>query len=358
MNELSDKFFMNGDHTRESLLQSRQNMAGYAGQTNFAGKGSNLADNLMNMQTAEAGELAATADKPAVESTDDLLRQMSSADSLTSAEETQLDFQQKLQALKSYGQPQKLTEQPIVAQAQTNLNANNLENLNQFENTVEPTLQAVQAKDMSAFANTGEGEQQMDNMSGNDFSAQDMGVNKATKTQGSEFMIKAPQPTETEMSENIREIINKAQVMVKKGGGEMKVSLRPEGMGNVNLKVNVVGGDVRVEMITASDETRKILEKGLGDLKDNLSLQKLNVEQIKVESMQDVADKLMEEKQEQAERHFQERFLQDFKNQNQSRFGAALGVNPVGAPETQDLEDSEGQQEARSDKSRRLDLVA
>ena len=128
-------------------------------------------------------------------------------------------------------------------------------------------------------------------------------------------------------------------------------------MGNVNLKVNVVGGDVSVEMITASDETRKALEKGLGDLKDNLSLQKLNVEQIKVESMQDVSDKLMEQKQEQAERHFQERFLQEFTGQNNSRRSSAFGL-PVGRPESQGVEATEQNDEDRTQKSRRLDLVA
>ena len=347
LNELSDKFFMNGDHTRESLLQSRENMAGFAGQNGFGSKGSELADNLMNMQQAEQ--------KPAVGSTEELLREMSSADTLTKTEESQLDLQQKLQALKSYGQ-QPQNAQPVVAQNQTQPSFQNILDAANTDSVIEPTTQAVQSTNMAAFANGGEAEQQMD-MSGGDFAAQDMNINKATKTQGSEFMIKAPQPTENEMSENIREIINKAQVMVKKGGGEMKVSLRPEGMGNVNLKVNVVGGDVRVEMITASDETRKVLEKGLGDLKDNLSLQKLNVEQIKVESMQEAADKLMEEKQEQAERHFQERFLQDFKNGNHSRFSGMLGVNPVGNPEnSQELEDGEAKQEAKSD--RRLDLVA
>ena len=110
--------------------------------------------------------------------------------------------------------------------------------------------------------------------------------------------------------------------------------------------------------ITASDETRKILEKGLGDLKDNLSLQKLNVDQIKVESMQETAEKLMEEKQEQAERHFQERFLQDFKNQNSSRWGNQFNAEVIGRPESQELEESQEQQEAQTAKSRRLDLVA
>ena len=351
LNDLSDKFFMNGNHTRENLIQSRENIAQFAGQNQFGAKSFDTADNLLDMQSASEV-------KPPVNSTDDLLREMSS-EALTQSEESQLGLQQKLQALKSYGQPQQAAPQPVLSsQNFNNLNLQN--NAESVENILQPHTeieQAVQAQNMSGFTDSGEGEAQMD-MSGGDFAAQDIAGQKNTKATGADFMVKAPQPTETEMSENIREIINKAKVMVKDGGGEMKVSLRPEGMGNVNLKVNVVGGDVRVEMITASDETRKVLERGLGELKDSLSLQKLNVDQIKVESMQEAAEKLMEQKQEQAERNFQERFLQDFKNQNQSKWGGLLGVNPIGRPESQGLEEGEAQAESKSDKSRRLDLVA
>ena len=358
LNDLSDKFFMNGNHSRDNILQSRDNMNGFAQQGGMGLKGSDLADRMFNQQSASQ---QVTSQQAAVGSTDELVRQLQAeSDSFSKADMTQLELQQKLNALKTYSQPNPLNQQPVaVLQQNLNMmNMNSMEALETAEMDFEPT-QAIKANDTTAFADaSGEGEAQM-NMEGEGeaFATQNSSLNKTTATTGADFMVKAPQPTETEMSENIRDIINKAQVMVKDGGGEMKISLRPEGMGNVNLKVNVTGGNVNVEMITASDETRKALEKGLGDLKDNLSLQKLNVDQIKVESMQDTADKLMEQKQEQAERHFQERFLQEFTGQNSSRRSGAFGL-PVGRPESQGAETIEQSDEDRTQKSRRLDLVA
>ena len=59
--------------------------------------------------------------------------------------------------------------------------------------------------------------------------------------------------------------------MIKDGGGEMKIQMNPEGLGEVNLKVLVEDGNVNIEMIADNKDAKKLMEKGLLDLKANLA---------------------------------------------------------------------------------------
>ena len=52
-------------------------------------------------------------------------------------------------------------------------------------------------------------------------------------------------------------LINNARLIAQKGGGEMKVQMTPEGLGQVNLKVNVDGANVNVEMTAENNEVKK-----------------------------------------------------------------------------------------------------
>lgn len=89
-------------------------------------------------------------------------------------------------------------------------------------------------------------------------------------------------------SENIKTILNQAQVMIKKGGGEMKIQLQPEGIGNVNLKVKVEeGGRVGIQMVADTADAKRLLEGSLNDLKSHLAQHKMSVDVFKV----DVSDK-------------------------------------------------------------------
>jgi flagellar hook-length control protein FliK len=176
------------------------------------------------------------------------------------------------------------------------------------------------------------------------------------------FVIKAPVPTEAENQNNVRDIITGAQAMIKNGGGEVKMKLQPEGLGEVHLKVNVQDGDVKVEMITTSDEARKVLEKGLQELKHSLASHKLNVETIKVESMQQSSQMNLESDQQSAERNFQQRFLSDFRQNNERMRNDIMGIGPMRRPSSQTIEDAANAiintNSKRKADARRLDLVA
>lgn len=86
-----------------------------------------------------------------------------------------------------------------------------------------------------------------------------------------------------ESQANIQQIMNQAQYMIKKGGGEAVVKMSPEGMGQVHLRVLVNDGKVNVEMQTETKEAKKLIESSLVDLKSSLSTHKLAVDHVKVD---------------------------------------------------------------------------
>ncbi len=89
--------------------------------------------------------------------------------------------------------------------------------------------------------------------------------------------------TPQEKQENIQQIMNQAQYLVKKGGGEMKVKLSPEGLGDMHLKIMVENGKVNVQMSTETSEAKKLVESSMSDLKNSLSAHRLSVENVKID---------------------------------------------------------------------------
>lgn len=86
-----------------------------------------------------------------------------------------------------------------------------------------------------------------------------------------------------EQEANIAHIMNQAKYMIKKGGGEAKVTMSPEGLGQLQLRVMVNEGKVNIEMNAETNEAKKMLESSLGDLKSSLASQRLAVDSIKVD---------------------------------------------------------------------------
>lgn len=117
--------------------------------------------------------------------------------------------------------------------------------------------------------------------------------------------------------ENVNELVSRAKVLAEKGGGEVKVILKPEGLGEVNVKVALEDGKLNVEMLTESQHAKKLIEKGLVDLKSSLHSQNLDVQNIKVDLSNDLAESFREQQRD-AERQFAHQFLQDFRQSNQS----------------------------------------
>lgn len=86
------------------------------------------------------------------------------------------------------------------------------------------------------------------------------------------------------IEDNVKKLINQAQIVLQKGGGEATIRMTPEGLGDVQLKVVVKDGKVNVEMATETKEAKKMIESSLADLKLGLGQHKLAVESIKVDT--------------------------------------------------------------------------
>ena len=106
-------------------------------------------------------------------------------------------------------------------------------------------------------------------------------------------------------------------------------------------------------------KSKKLIEKGLGDLKSTLASQKLSVDEIKVDVSQDMQNE-KNSQQEQAERDLAQKFMRDFRRENQA--WRQNFIQPPGArayasqmDPTTSLEEA-GKVKPKSNK--RLDLVA
>lgn len=84
---------------------------------------------------------------------------------------------------------------------------------------------------------------------------------------------------------NINEIMNQAQYLVKKGGGEVTVKMSPEGLGEVHLKVVLQDGKLNVDIQTQNKDAKKLIEESLSDLKSGLAAQRLSVEHVKIDTV-------------------------------------------------------------------------
>ncbi len=90
-------------------------------------------------------------------------------------------------------------------------------------------------------------------------------------------------PTQAENEAAVKQLMNQAQYLIKKGGGEMKVQMTPEGMGTIHLKVMLQDGKVNMQMSADTQEAKKTIESSLAELKTSLAAHKLSMENVKVD---------------------------------------------------------------------------
>jgi flagellar hook-length control protein FliK len=88
----------------------------------------------------------------------------------------------------------------------------------------------------------------------------------------------------------VKQVMNQAQYLIKKGGGEVKVEMTPEGMGTIHLKVMLQDGKVNLQMSADTQEAKKTIESSLVDLKNSLAAHKLSVENVKVDVVNAASD--------------------------------------------------------------------
>ncbi len=121
---------------------------------------------------------------------------------------------------------------------------------------------------------------------------------------------------------NIRQIMNQAQYLIKKGGGEVKVEMSPEGLGQVHLKMAIHDGKVNLQMATETAEAKQAIESGMSDLKSSLAAHKLSVDHVKVDVVSgSSAGSAADNSQQSFNQHAQRDSTRQFWNQFQENFG-------------------------------------
>jgi len=159
-----------------------------------------------------------------------------------------------------------------------------------------------------------------------------------------------------------QEAVQQAEIMVRDGGGEMKVTLTPDGLGEIAMKVNVHNGKVNVQMITESDEAKKMLEHSLGELKLGLTQSNLSVDSIKVDTATNLGkqmDQQYQDAQRQMAHHNLEQFRQDQQGWRRSFFDVASAKPYASQGDARrDINAPPPSSSTKRAGARRLDLVA
>lgn len=176
----------------------------------------------------------------------------------------------------------------------------------------------------------------------------------------SEFKAELANLNQNQQPVAVPELVDRAQLMVHAGGGEMKVTLSPDGLGEVAMRVAVNDGKVSVQMITESDEAKKMIERQLHELKAGLGQNHLQVDSIKVDTATNLGKQLEQQYQDaqrQSTSQAWEQFRQETGGWKRSFFETPSARNyrsqgdaprDVSAPTTN----------TRRVKNSRLDLVA
>ncbi len=162
------------------------------------------------------------------------------------------------------------------------------------------------------------------------------------------------------MEVTVPDLVQNARVMVHSGGGEMKVTLKPEGLGEVAMRVSVDQGKVNVQMITESDEAKKLIERELGELKTQLAGNQLQVESIKIDTATNLG-KQLEQQYQDAQRQLAQQTLEQFRQDHQGwrrSFFEVPGARVYKSQSDAHRDISAPSTPTRRASSRRLDLVA
>jgi flagellar hook-length control protein FliK len=187
-----------------------------------------------------------------------------------------------------------------------------------------------------------------------------VGQNAKAGEAGAEFKTQLANAAQgPQQQAEIPDIISNAEVLLKDGGGEMKVTMKDEALGEVAMKVNVENGRVSVQMITESDEARKLIEKEMVSLKAHLGQHNLNVDQIKVDTATNMGNQLEQQYQDN-QRQQAQNFMEQFRQEQQGWRRNILDVPGAKLYKGQSdaNRDVQGPVTAKSKGNRRLNLVA
>jgi flagellar hook-length control protein FliK len=86
-------------------------------------------------------------------------------------------------------------------------------------------------------------------------------------------------------------ILAHAQMMLKSGGGAMKVAVEAPGMGQVDVAINLINNQLDVRIITASEQARDMISNEISGLRDGLGQQGLSLRGVEIAKAGDAGSK-------------------------------------------------------------------
>lgn len=150
-----------------------------------------------------------------------------------------------------------------------------------------------------------------------------------------ESVVKAAVASDVAASQeaNVDNLVQSARTLIKDGGGEMQIKLNPDGLGAVNLKVGVQGGEVSIEILAQDNIVKKMFEDGMGDIRSALEMQNLKMDNFKVEVSQRTEQNVNDQQQDSANREFARDFMNQFRGERQAMRNQGLTYDMERSPD-------------------------
>lgn len=177
-------------------------------------------------------------------------------------------------------------------------------------------------KNLSDLLSGGSEQELSGNESLTDFAAISPQANKDNQVMSAAFtnvLEKKVQDLGEMKKENVENLITQASAILKDGGGEMKLQLRPEGMGTVDLKVGLENGQVSIEIMTQDQHVKKMFEDSVFDIRTAIEAQNMKVDTFKVGVSEHFDQSMAQQNASQfAEREFARDFMGQFRDERQA----------------------------------------
>ena len=167
-------------------------------------------------------------------------------------------------------------------------------------------------------------------------------------------------------SESLLGVSSGIRTMAANGGGEMRIRLRPENLGELHVRVMTDGTQVGLQIQASDEKAKKIIEESIGHLKDSLASQSLSLTHmdISVANVGAGSGDMKQDTNPQQQNGFGQQFMSDMNGQNakQGREGGSDGAGDRGYRSHQaNLASSSAGAQARTSSaaaSGRLDVMA
>ena len=78
-------------------------------------------------------------------------------------------------------------------------------------------------------------------------------------------------------SESLLGVTQGIRTFSAQGGGEMRIRLRPDNLGELSVRVSTRGGEVSLQIQASDDRAKRIIEESMSHLKDRMSAQNLTL---------------------------------------------------------------------------------